>query len=523
VWTTPHNVLAYSPVERGLAKLRQGDRWGAMTSIAKDTGKTEAQVALNWCIAKKEVLPIPRSNSVEHVMENKERRGGNYRLSRLRFSNEASSLPEKWKLPFDLRRGAFGPGNTLMNHFPKNGTVMDASPQQHEPTTPRISPPIVRVVHELGGLEGLRSQWENLLARVPTASTFCTWEWLSAWWVAYGANRELTTLAFFDSERLVAMAPLAFDRCRVAGGWSVRRVRLMGDGSGDSDNLDFLVLPGCEEFVVEIVLDYLADHAGRWDLAQFNTFTDDSSIPPQLSPALRRRGWTWCCHQQPGIVIDLSGRWEDYVARLSPGGRHRVRKHLRRLTQDGDFQVRRSAESRISYDLPTFFDLHQRGWEARGEPGSLSSHDRRKFYTELAPLLARRGSLELWFLEIKGVPAAAEFDFRYGDTVYNLQAAFDPVHSDVSPGNMLRSFLLHHFVSAGVRHYDFLGDNSAHKLRWGGNVRQYRDIHFAIPRTPGATYLGISATFRREKIRIRSHVPPGLWASARRLKRKFWS
>ena len=39
-------------------------------SVASETGKTMAQVALNWCTAKANVLAIPKADKVEHVVEN---------------------------------------------------------------------------------------------------------------------------------------------------------------------------------------------------------------------------------------------------------------------------------------------------------------------------------------------------------------------------------------------------------------------------------------------------------------------
>jgi diketogulonate reductase-like aldo/keto reductase len=38
-------------------------------------GKTEAQVALNWCTARESVVAIPKANSVAHVEEDCEASG----------------------------------------------------------------------------------------------------------------------------------------------------------------------------------------------------------------------------------------------------------------------------------------------------------------------------------------------------------------------------------------------------------------------------------------------------------------
>ena len=43
---------------------------GVLQEMAEDTGKTIAQVALNWCNAKPNVNSIPKSDKVERVVEN---------------------------------------------------------------------------------------------------------------------------------------------------------------------------------------------------------------------------------------------------------------------------------------------------------------------------------------------------------------------------------------------------------------------------------------------------------------------
>lgn len=63
-------VIAYSPLGTGMNHLQARDRASALAHVAAETGKTEAQVALNWCISKENVIAIPKSNSLERIQEN---------------------------------------------------------------------------------------------------------------------------------------------------------------------------------------------------------------------------------------------------------------------------------------------------------------------------------------------------------------------------------------------------------------------------------------------------------------------
>ena len=62
-------VIAYSPLAEGLDHIYKKDRLGGVGKVATLTGKTPAQVALNWCVSKEGVIAIPKANSVAHVEE----------------------------------------------------------------------------------------------------------------------------------------------------------------------------------------------------------------------------------------------------------------------------------------------------------------------------------------------------------------------------------------------------------------------------------------------------------------------
>jgi diketogulonate reductase-like aldo/keto reductase len=64
-------VIAYSPIARG--RIAQGGRsgqWRMLDQVSAKYNKTRAQVALNWLLAKRPVVAIPKAASLEHVREN---------------------------------------------------------------------------------------------------------------------------------------------------------------------------------------------------------------------------------------------------------------------------------------------------------------------------------------------------------------------------------------------------------------------------------------------------------------------
>ena len=79
-------VMAYTPLDAGRL-CRPG--LGELSRIAAETGRTEAQVALNWCVCRENVIVIPKADSVARTAENCG--GSGWRLSpeQLRMLNEA--------------------------------------------------------------------------------------------------------------------------------------------------------------------------------------------------------------------------------------------------------------------------------------------------------------------------------------------------------------------------------------------------------------------------------------------------
>ena len=58
-------VIAYTPLADGSLTTRTQ----ALQEVADEVGKTPAQVALNWCISRPNVIVIPKSNSLARIEE----------------------------------------------------------------------------------------------------------------------------------------------------------------------------------------------------------------------------------------------------------------------------------------------------------------------------------------------------------------------------------------------------------------------------------------------------------------------
>jgi len=375
----------------------------------------------------------------------------------------------------------------------------------------------IAVYDRADSLKQLRPEWETLLGHYAPSTIFSTYEWLVPWWRAFGGRDRLLVLAFRDeSSTLAGLAPLAI-AVRRRFPLTLRVLRMMGDGSHDSDNLDLPVRPGCEEAMSRSLLDWMQQHSGLWDVCELNTLPDDSGLGALLPGELARRKWMCVPSSRPQTVVDLGESWEEYLGKLSSKERGKIGLRTRRLEKKFDVRIRRCADpADIDPRLTSLFELHGRHWQQRGLPGTLKSSARRQFYGELSRLLLPRGWLEFWTLELNGKIAAAQFGLRRGATVFSLQEGFDPEYAADSVGYVLRSHVLRQIVGEGVRRYDFLGGTDDSKMRWGGEVKSYRNLHFARPLSLGSAYLRLKLRGAQSKAWMRDHLPAEVWSGLKR-------
>jgi diketogulonate reductase-like aldo/keto reductase len=97
------SVIAYSPLARGIPNILARDPRGVLRQIAGVTGKTPAQVALNWCVSQDGVIAIPKANAVERVEENCRASGWRLSSEHLRMLREGIRFERRGPLEAALR------------------------------------------------------------------------------------------------------------------------------------------------------------------------------------------------------------------------------------------------------------------------------------------------------------------------------------------------------------------------------------------------------------------------------------
>ena len=338
----------------------------------------------------------------------------------------------------------------------------------------------IREIRDRAAWERLKPIWNPLLAESPAATTFLTWEYLNAWWSAYGTPEDLRILVAADDSGIIrGLAPLRLERIRRYG-QTYNTLRFLGDGSNDSDYLDFIVARGYEVPVIDAWMEHLRPELDAGLLLRLHEIPAGSTSLPVLKA--HGEGQLWQDAPIACATAQLPGSWDAYVATLKPRFRTKIRSVLRTLeAQPGvRFGFCRSA-SELDRLLPALFDLHTRRWNQDGRPGVFGWDRKREFYRELSPRLLDRGALRLSWLEWNGRLLAIQYGFVHGNTYLHLQEGYEPASEHWNVGVGLRAWSIREMIGAGLSEYDFLAGVGRHKTDWGGEIKESRQILVAAP------------------------------------------
>jgi len=360
--------------------------------------------------------------------------------------------------------------------------------------------------------EALEPSWNSLVDRSGSATIFLTYEWLRPWWRHFrGSGETLSILVAREGQAIVGLAPIYRSRVTAYGLGSLRRLGFIGDSSGDSEYLDFIIEPGREAEVLAAFLDHLDGSKPGWDVAELRLLPKSSPNFEPLQRLAAERGFLQASEDVPCSSLALPGDWEAYLKALQSRFRSKVRSLLRRLPEEQGAafgQCKDSAE--LPVQLESLFALHQRRWQAEGKPGAFASEARRGFYGETAEGFLRRGWLRFSWLRVGERFVAHEFSFEHLRRVYYLQQGFEADCGPLSYGVALKAHAIRESIAGGAAEYDFLGGIAEHKEKWGAAPKWCVHLTLARPGLRTRWHLWLPRFAARMRDRGRDLTPAPL-------------
>lgn len=353
----------------------------------------------------------------------------------------------------------------------------------------------------------LQGEWNSLLQRSAVDSIFLTWEWLTSWWAAYRESKQLFVLIARDPDEICrGIAPLYVERYGNGG----RRLRFIGDGTYDSDYLDFIIERGQEPAVLLAFVDHLKALRSDWKVLQLNEIPETSPSLTALRNLEHDAGWLLRQESVPCGIGKLPATWEEFLQTLRPRFRTSVRGCMRNLEQWSEGVEVLAEESDISAWLKQLFELHSERWSLRQQSGVFATENKRKFYDRVARSLFERNWLHMTRWRVNGVVLSCQFGFVYDKTYHLLQEGFDSQCTHVSPGITLRAATIRDLISRGVHTYDFLGGMGRHKTDWGASEKKSWRLTLAPASAAAYVYVKLPESLQNAKDLAKRRLPKPL-------------
>lgn len=340
------------------------------------------------------------------------------------------------------------------------------------------------IIENASDFAELGEQWDDLCRDSAADNVFLTWDWVEAWWAAFGATKELAAVVAYHGDQLVGIAPLY--RWRANSG---DRRPLMLLGSGDSvspDYLSFIVRRGHEASATPALIEHALGGVPSRAL-DLRDVPEDSLLISWLANNRMSGLCSWAaCEWAECPYAPLPAQWEEYEGALSGNMRYNLRRRTRRLLRDlGAGVVRWHENGDTSRGMGELARLHRLRWSGRAEQFGFSAPAYVDFHGEIARRFLARGWLRLYGLEVDGGVIAAWYGYRYGDKLYYYQSGFDPEWQRHSPGMVLKSVVIKDAIAEGVRELDLLKGAHEYKRAWADHSRRTLRVMIAAPGTWG--------------------------------------
>ncbi len=319
--------------------------------------------------------------------------------------------------------------------------------------------------------------------------------WLLSWWRVFGATgrRTLRSIAFFEGERLVGLAPSSSVSAHLRAGLVVKNaVELLGTGEDEddevaSDYLGLIVERGRERLVAGAFVDAIGGDAfGEWDELLLARTNGQSPVGILLAEALRARGLTVAFEVVgASFHVPLPASWDAYLAALTPSRRAWLRRSMRAFDKWAGDDVRleiATTPTELARAKAELVDLHAQRWAGAGRAGAFASSRFSAFHEMAMPALLEDGVLELVSLRARGRTVAALYNLVWRGKVqfYQCGRAVD-LGPNVRPGIAIHGRAIAHAIERGFAEYDFLPSLARYKAELSLATRPLVSLRAARP------------------------------------------
>ena len=354
--------------------------------------------------------------------------------------------------------------------------------------------PDVVEINRIDELAEYRPVWHSLMAQTPGATFFQSLEWLETFWRHNGQAKTLRTLIVSDGGNPIGILPLVVLREKT----KVGPVRVLTYPLHDWGSM-YGPIGADPATTLAAGLEHVR-HAHRdWDMVELRWVDATGTDGGRTEDAMRNAGFqSYKTIWNRTAVVDLTGTWDEYMARWPSKWRTDLRRSERRLNEQGELShVRYRPQGEAQGEGDPRWDLYdaceqiaQNSWQGSSATGTTLSHEMvRPFLRDVHAAAARLGALDLNLLLLDEKPLAFGYNYHFAGRLYGLRVGYDAGQSRAGPGNVLYARTIEDSFERGDRMYDLgVGSMRAKERFQTRIVSLFRYSHFH-PAAPKAQLL----------------------------------
>jgi CelD/BcsL family acetyltransferase involved in cellulose biosynthesis len=348
------------------------------------------------------------------------------------------------------------------------------------------------------------ADWQKLTAQGACGEPFYQPEWFQAFHITLAPNIKPFLVTVHKGSDLVGLLPLM--RAKTFFG-RIPATSLQSLSNVHSCRFDLLHDGTSKEEVAKAAWRCLRDNAD-WDVIEARDVPTNGNFGALMKQA-QSEGFptfVWPTRRMPYLPLPLDGQdpFKNCPERFK-GTRTRLRAKEKKLRQEGalSFTVIKEAIPEV---LGKFFELEGSGWKGQNGSAIGLNSSLVSFYTNIAKMAEKQGTLRLYCLNLDGQPIAMHFGLQMNGVYYIPKVTYDERFKKFSPGLLLAKYVIEALVKEGVACFDFLGPRMEWKCVWTSDVREHSNCYIFNRTLKGRTLksaIQVGAYLRRLKYRYK--------------------
>jgi CelD/BcsL family acetyltransferase involved in cellulose biosynthesis len=314
---------------------------------------------------------------------------------------------------------------------------------------------------------GMGETWKDIVDH-SECTIFQTFEWQRTWWEYFGRNKDLYCAVCREGQEIVGLLPMFVEYTSLLGLKLIRCLRFIGTGL--SDYLEPIVLPGYEELVIGAFVNSLQEHKQDWDILEISDVSETRPLPKMLIERMKASGARIYSYKGDlSSQVMLPSTWEEFLKQLGKHGRHELKRKTEKMKEGAALHVEvlGNEPSEVRGAVEGFALIHGNRWRSLGYKSAFDDDKHLDFHRKFAEEFSKRGWLQIFFLTLNGERVAVNFGFHFNKRIYVYQAnafARDEIMK-CSPGFVLHCEVIKRGIEKGMTIYDMLRGSQEYKSR----------------------------------------------------------